>query len=94
MKCVKSGQRPKMCSTSAITTTFVCVLQESMIGEAQFLVERKRKAGGVKEMLQDATKLTHKLRFLVVEVQKSNCVCVCLCVSIFVHAHPDMFLCV
>lgn len=42
-----------------------------MIGEAQSLVGRKKKAGGVKEMLQDATKLTHKLRFLVEEV----CIC-------------------
>lgn len=39
-----------------------------MIGEAQSLGERKRKDGGVKEMIQDATKLTHKLRFLVEEV--------------------------
>ncbi|KAK1903005.1 hypothetical protein KUDE01_005964, partial [Dissostichus eleginoides] len=37
---------------------------ESMIDEAQSLGERKRKAGGVKEMLQKATKLTQKLRFL------------------------------
>lgn len=49
----------------------VCVLQESMIGEAQSLVGRKKNAGGVKEMLQDAAKLTHKLRFLVEEV----CIC-------------------
>lgn len=50
----------------------MCVLQESMIGDAQLLRERKRKAGGVKEMLQDANKLTHRLRFLVEEVW--NCV--------------------
>uniref|UniRef100_A0A669BLS9 Fer-1 like family member 6 n=1 Tax=Oreochromis niloticus TaxID=8128 RepID=A0A669BLS9_ORENI len=50
---------------------------ESMIGEAQSLVGRKKKAGGVKEMLQDATKLTHKLRFLVEEPQ---------------HTVPDMFV--
>ncbi|XP_051259533.1 fer-1-like protein 6 isoform X2 [Dicentrarchus labrax] len=50
---------------------------EGMIGEAQSLGERKRKAGGVKEMLQDATKLTHKLRFLVEEPQ---------------HTVPDMFV--
>ncbi|KAJ4921160.1 hypothetical protein JOQ06_022268 [Pogonophryne albipinna] len=37
---------------------------ESMMDEAQSLGERKRKAGGVKEMLQKATKLTQKLRFL------------------------------
>ncbi|KAL3969404.1 nuclease HARBI1 [Sarotherodon galilaeus] len=50
---------------------------ESMIGEAQSLVGRKKKAGGVKEMLQDATKLTLKLRFLVEEPQ---------------HTVPDMFV--
>ncbi|XP_070831835.1 fer-1-like protein 6 [Chaetodon trifascialis] len=50
---------------------------ESMIGEAQSLGERKRKAGGVKEMLQDATKLTHKLHFLVEEPQ---------------HTVPDIFV--
>lgn len=32
------------------------------------LWERRRKAGGLKEMLQDVTKITQKLRFLVVEV--------------------------
>ncbi|XP_070694676.1 fer-1-like protein 6 [Pempheris klunzingeri] len=50
---------------------------ESMIGEAESLGERKRKAGGVKEMLQDATKLTNKLRFLVEEPQ---------------HTVPDVFV--
>ncbi|XP_044072290.1 fer-1-like protein 6 isoform X2 [Siniperca chuatsi] len=50
---------------------------ESMIGEAQSLGERKRKVGGVKEMLQDAAKLTHKLRFLVEEPQ---------------HTVPDIFV--
>uniref|UniRef100_A0A3P8P1I4 C2 domain-containing protein n=1 Tax=Astatotilapia calliptera TaxID=8154 RepID=A0A3P8P1I4_ASTCA len=50
---------------------------ESMIGEAQSLVGRKKNAGGVKEMLQDAAKLTHKLRFLVEEPQ---------------HTVPDMFV--
>ncbi|XP_069010516.1 fer-1-like protein 6 isoform X2 [Embiotoca jacksoni] len=50
---------------------------ESMIGEAQSMGERKRKTGGVKEMLQDATKLTHRLRFLVEEPQ---------------HTVPDMFV--
>ncbi|XP_054471398.1 fer-1-like protein 6 [Anoplopoma fimbria] len=50
---------------------------ESMIGEAQSVVERKRKAGGVKEMLQHATKLTQKLRFLVEEPQ---------------HMVPDVFV--
>ncbi|XP_054644140.1 fer-1-like protein 6 isoform X3 [Dunckerocampus dactyliophorus] len=50
---------------------------ESMIGDAQSLVERKRKAGGVKEALWDATKLTHKLRFLVEEPQ---------------HTVPDIFV--
>ncbi|KAM4731898.1 fer-1-like protein 6 [Anableps anableps] len=50
---------------------------ESMIGEAELLGERKRKAGGVKEMLQEATKLTQKLRFLVEEPQ---------------HTVPDMFV--
>ncbi|KAE8299646.1 Fer-1-like protein 6 [Larimichthys crocea] len=50
---------------------------ESMIGEAQSMVERKGKVGGVKEMLQTATKLTHKLRFLVEEPQ---------------HTVPDVFV--
>ncbi|TMS06604.1 Fer-1-like protein 6 [Larimichthys crocea] len=54
----------------------IAVLFESMIGEAQSMVERKGKVGGVKEMLQTATKLTHKLRFLVEEVRHSPCVCV------------------
>jgi len=43
-----------------------------MIGEAQSVGERKRKAGGMKEMLQDATKLAQKLRFLVKEVRKTS----------------------
>ncbi|KAM7380163.1 hypothetical protein PAMP_003476 [Pampus punctatissimus] len=60
---------------------------ESMIGEAQSLMERKRNTGAMKEMLQDATKLAHKIRFLVVEVLNS----VSMCVSIFVC---DTFLCV
>lgn len=46
----------------------VC-LQDSIIAEAQCLWERKGKAGGMKEMLQHAIKLTHKLRFLVEEVR-------------------------
>ncbi|XP_034417851.1 fer-1-like protein 6 isoform X2 [Cyclopterus lumpus] len=50
---------------------------EGMIGEAKSVVKRKRKAGGVKEMLQHATKLTHKLRFLVEEPQ---------------HTVPDVFV--
>lgn len=50
----------------------VCVLQESMMAEAQSLTERKRKTGGMKEMLQEATKLTHKLRFLIEEVRDSS----------------------
>ncbi|KAM3608068.1 uncharacterized protein V6R79_018520 [Siganus canaliculatus] len=50
---------------------------ESMIGEAQCLAERKKKAGGVKEMLQDATKLINKLHFLVEEPQ---------------HTVPDIFV--
>lgn len=54
----------------------VCVLQESVIGDAQSLLERKKKAGGVKEMLQDAIKLTHRIRFLVEEVRHSPCMCV------------------
>lgn len=49
-------------------------MQESMIGDAQLLRERKRKAGGVKEMLQEANKLTHRLRFLVEEVWNWHCV--------------------
>uniref|UniRef100_A0A3Q1BXL8 C2 domain-containing protein n=1 Tax=Amphiprion ocellaris TaxID=80972 RepID=A0A3Q1BXL8_AMPOC len=50
---------------------------ESMMGEAQSTVQKKRKAGGVKEMLQEATKLTQKLRFLVEEPQ---------------HTVPDTFV--
>ncbi|XP_029981481.1 fer-1-like protein 6 [Sphaeramia orbicularis] len=50
---------------------------ESMIGEARHVAERRRKSSGVKEMLQDATKLIHKLRFLVVEPQ---------------HTVPDVFV--
>ncbi|XP_047457611.1 fer-1-like protein 6 isoform X2 [Mugil cephalus] len=50
---------------------------ESMICEAQALRGRKPKAGGVKELLQDATKLTHRLRFLVEEPQ---------------HTVPDTFV--
>lgn len=46
-----------------------------MIAEAQFLEERR--TTGVKEMLQDATKLISKLRFLVEEVQYET-VCVCV----------------
>lgn len=51
-----------------------------MIGEAQFAVEGKRKTGGVKEMLQHATKLTQRIRFLVEEVRDSPCAC---------DVHPD-----
>ncbi|XP_034534955.1 fer-1-like protein 6 [Notolabrus celidotus] len=50
---------------------------EIMIEEAQSLGERKRKVPGVKGMLQNATKLTMKLRFLVVEPQ---------------HTVPDVFV--
>ncbi|GAA6219134.1 fer-1-like protein 6 [Lates japonicus] len=50
---------------------------ESVIGDAQSLLERKKKAGGVKEMLQDAIKLTHRIRFLVEEPQ---------------HTVPDVFV--
>ncbi|KAM8855911.1 fer-1-like protein 6 isoform 3-T3 [Spinachia spinachia] len=50
---------------------------ESMIGDARSVVERKRKAGGVKEMLQHATKLKQKIRFLVEEPQ---------------HTVPDVFV--
>lgn len=49
----------------------MCMLQDSIIEEVRALWERRRKAGGLKEMLQDVTKLTHKLRFLVVEVCES-----------------------
>lgn len=48
-----------------------------MIAEAQSLGQREGKAGGVKETLQHATKLTHKIRFLVEEPQ---------------HTVPDMFV--
>uniref|UniRef100_A0A3Q3JTY7 C2 domain-containing protein n=1 Tax=Monopterus albus TaxID=43700 RepID=A0A3Q3JTY7_MONAL len=50
---------------------------ESMIGEAQSLESKKMKTSGVKEVLQDATKLLQKLRFLVEEPQ---------------HTVPDMFV--
>ncbi|XP_078796311.1 fer-1-like protein 6 isoform X2 [Oryzias latipes] len=50
---------------------------ESMIGEAESLEDRRRKAVGMKEKLQDATKLTQKLRFLVEEPQ---------------HTVPDLFV--
>ncbi|XP_035029738.2 fer-1-like protein 6 isoform X1 [Hippoglossus stenolepis] len=50
---------------------------ESIIGEAQSLGGRKRKAGGMKEMLHDVTKLTLRLRFLVEEPQ---------------HTVPDVFV--
>ncbi|XP_061697140.1 fer-1-like protein 6 [Syngnathoides biaculeatus] len=50
---------------------------ESMIGNAQSLVERKMKSGGMKEELQEARKLTQKLRFLVEEPQ---------------HTVPDIFV--
>lgn len=46
------------------------MLQESMIGEAESLLGRKR-TGGAKEILQEATKLTQKLRFLVEEVKQT-----------------------
>ncbi|XP_068602838.1 fer-1-like protein 6 [Brachionichthys hirsutus] len=50
---------------------------EGMMGDALALMERKRKAVGVKEMLQDAKKLTKKLHFLVEEPQ---------------HTVPDVFV--
>ncbi|XP_074551223.1 fer-1-like protein 6 [Halichoeres trimaculatus] len=50
---------------------------ESMIEDAQALADRKRKVSGVKGMLQSATKLTKKLRFLVEEPQ---------------HTLPDVFV--
>lgn len=68
---------------SCITTfTFLCLLQEIMIGEALALAERKRNNSGMKEMLHDATKLTHKLRFLVEEVRHSPCVCLCMIICL------------
>uniref|UniRef100_A0A672YX44 C2 domain-containing protein n=1 Tax=Sphaeramia orbicularis TaxID=375764 RepID=A0A672YX44_9TELE len=65
--------------TSVFINFYIHVLlfQESMIGEARHVAERRRKSSGVKEMLQDATKLIHKLRFLVVEPQ---------------HTVPDVFV--
>lgn len=51
----------------------LCVLQDSIIEEVRALWDRRRKAGGLKEMLQDVTKLTQKLRFLVEEVWQSAC---------------------
>lgn len=57
--------------------SLLCVWQASMIEDAQSLVERKRKGGAEeKVMLQDATKLTQRLRFLVEEVQASPSVSV------------------
>ncbi|TKS67677.1 Fer-1-like protein 6 [Collichthys lucidus] len=53
----------------------IAVLFESMIAEAES--KGKGKVGGVKEMLQKATKLTQKLRFLVEEPQ---------------HTVPDVFV--
>ncbi|XP_075960903.1 fer-1-like protein 6 [Anarhichas minor] len=50
---------------------------ESMIGEAESMVESKKLAGGVKKMLQNAKKLQQKLRFLVEEPQ---------------HTVPDVFV--
>ncbi|XP_071370551.1 fer-1-like protein 6, partial [Centroberyx affinis] len=53
----------------------MCIQElDSMIEEAEAMAERKRK---VKESLQDATKLSHKLRFLVEEPQ---------------HMVPDVFV--
>uniref|UniRef100_A0A3Q3F5Z8 Fer-1 like family member 6 n=1 Tax=Kryptolebias marmoratus TaxID=37003 RepID=A0A3Q3F5Z8_KRYMA len=52
-------------------------LYESMITDADSLRDKKRKSGGVKEILQEAIKLTQKLRFLVEEPQ---------------HTVPDMFV--
>lgn len=52
-------------------SSYVCVLQDSIIEEVRALWERRRKAGGLKEMLQDVTKLTQKLRFIVEEVWQS-----------------------
>lgn len=53
----------------------LCVLQDSIIEEVRALWERRRKAGGLKEMLQDVTKLTQKLRFLVEEVWQPARLC-------------------
>lgn len=77
IKCVTSSQTEHLHQTPAgiMHHNNVCVFQECMIGEAQSLGERKRKAGGVKEMLHDATKLAHKIRFLVEEVRSSPCLC-------------------
>ncbi|XP_013885844.1 fer-1-like protein 6, partial [Austrofundulus limnaeus] len=50
---------------------------ESMITEANSLEERKKKSGGMKEMLQEASKLNQRLCFLVEEPQ---------------HTVPDMFV--
>uniref|UniRef100_A0A8K9XXV2 Fer-1 like family member 6 n=1 Tax=Oncorhynchus mykiss TaxID=8022 RepID=A0A8K9XXV2_ONCMY len=50
---------------------------ESMVGKAETISEGKRKARSVKEMLQEAIKLTQKLRFLVEEPQ---------------HTIPDVFV--
>lgn len=50
---------------------------ESLMEDARMLVERKRKAGGEKNMLQEANKLTHRVRFLVEEPQ---------------HTVPDVFV--
>lgn len=50
---------------------------ESMVGKAETISEGKRKARSMKEMLQEALKLTQKLRFLVEEPQ---------------HTIPDVFV--
>ncbi|KAM9710649.1 LOW QUALITY PROTEIN: fer-1-like protein 6 [Menidia menidia] len=50
---------------------------DSMVGEAESVSQRKRKAGGTKEMLADATRLTTRVRFLVEEPQ---------------HTVPDVFV--
>uniref|UniRef100_A0A673ZL07 Fer-1 like family member 6 n=1 Tax=Salmo trutta TaxID=8032 RepID=A0A673ZL07_SALTR len=60
-----------------IMMVMMFLLQESMVGKAETISEGKRKARSMKEMLQEALKLTQKLRFLVEEPQ---------------HTIPDVFV--
>lgn len=58
----------KVLTDAVVHPVCVWMLQDSIIEEVRALWERRRKAGGLKEMLQDVTKLTKKLCFLVEEV--------------------------
>ncbi|XP_038157296.1 fer-1-like protein 6 isoform X2 [Cyprinodon tularosa] len=74
---LKAGQKSSFLTLLDKKRLTMCKQElESMIGEAESLLGRKR-TGGAKEILQEATKLTQKLRFLVEEPQ---------------HTVPDMFV--